>query len=105
MHSERRFEFSDETSQKFRAIEVAGDTVTVRFGKIGTAGAPRANPSPEAAAKDAAKSIAEKMKKGYIETGAAPSTAAPTPAVGRGRGSAPGDATGGPGHARYFQGP
>ena len=34
--SERTFEFKDGTSNKFWAISVAGDSHTVRFGKIGT---------------------------------------------------------------------
>lgn len=48
--------------------------MTVRFGRLGTEGSAKEKvlDSPAAAAKEAAKLIAEKTKKGYVETGAAP---------------------------------
>lgn len=80
--AERRFSFSDDKSKKFWAIEVIDSTVTVRFGREGTAGTKSEKElgSPAAAAKEAAKLIAEKTKKGYVEEGAAPA-ATPTKAA------------------------
>lgn len=94
--AERRFEFSDDSSKKFWAIEVADATVTVRFGRLGTEGSAKEKvlDSPAAAAKEAAKLIAEKTKKGYVETGAvpvakaakaAPAAKAATPTAGAGK--------------------
>lgn len=73
----RRFEFvgADEdrgtsSSAKFWEIAVAGSEVTVRFGRIGTDGQTKVKDlgSTESAAKEAEKLIAEKTRKGYIET-------------------------------------
>ncbi len=68
--SERTFEFKDGTSNKFWAISVAGDSHTVRFGKIGTAGQTKTKSfgTAEKAKADADKLIAEKTGKGYKET-------------------------------------
>lgn len=65
----RRFEFVGGSSQKFWEISVSGNSFTVRFGRIGTAGqAQTKNFSDEAKAKREAESlIAEKVKKGYAE--------------------------------------
>ena len=68
--SERTFEFKDGTSNKFWAISVAGDSHTVRFGKIGTTGQTKSKSfgTAEKAKADADKLIAEKTGKGYKET-------------------------------------
>jgi predicted DNA-binding WGR domain protein len=77
----RMFEFSEGTSNKFWNIELKGKTVTVTFGRIGSAGQtkPKDFPTEAAAQKEYDKLIAEKTKKGYQETtkgGAAPQAAA-----------------------------
>jgi len=68
----RRFEFVGGTSAKFWEIRLAGASVTVRFGRLGTDGQMHANtfPSAEAAERHAAKIIAEKTRKGYVERAA-----------------------------------
>jgi predicted DNA-binding WGR domain protein len=65
----RRFEFSEDGSNKFWEIRVEGASHTVRFGKIGTDGQTTTKELESAAAarKDADKLIAEKTKKGYEE--------------------------------------
>src|SRR5262245_60102522 len=77
----RTFEFTDDKSNKFWNIELKGKTVTVVFGKIGTAGQTKPKDfSDEASAKkEHDKLVNEKVKKGYIETtkGGAPAAAAP----------------------------
>lgn len=78
----RRFELVEEGSRKFWEVEVAGSTVTVRFGRLGTEGQTKAkeHPSSAAAQKDADKLVVEKVKKGYLEVGPAapPTVGAPT---------------------------
>jgi DNA ligase 1 len=66
----RRFELDDGSSRKFWEIDVAGETYTVTWGRIGTRGQAKRKTfsSPEAAAADADKRIADKTKKGYVET-------------------------------------
>jgi predicted DNA-binding WGR domain protein/cell wall assembly regulator SMI1 len=78
--AKRRFELVEGTSSKFWEISVEGDTVTVTFGKIGTAGSSKdkTHPSADDAAREAAKLVAEKTKKGYSEVGAGAAAAAPT---------------------------
>jgi DNA ligase-1 len=65
----RRFELSDGTSNKFWEVEVRGSAMTVSYGRIGTAGQSKTKtfPSPDAAAREAAKSMDEKTGKGYRE--------------------------------------
>lgn len=65
----RRFEFADGTSSKFWEVAVQGCEVTVRFGRIGTAGQTKTKTfaSEAAATQEAAKLIAEKTGKGYHE--------------------------------------
>lgn len=74
----RRFEATEDGASKFWEVSVDGNVMTVRFGKIGTDGQtkPKDLGSPDAAAREAAKLVAEKTKKGYVEVGAA----APAPA-------------------------
>ena len=79
MASKRRFEFVEGSSSKFWEVEVEGPRMTVCFGKVGTAGSPKDKTFASAAEseREAAKLIAEKTKKGYVEVGAtAPSKAA-----------------------------
>jgi predicted DNA-binding WGR domain protein len=67
----RRFELVEGASAKFWEIEVKKKTVTVRFGRLGTAGQTKdkEHPSAEAAARDAEKLVREKTGKGYTEVG------------------------------------
>jgi len=69
MPGSRRFEFEEDDSSKFWEVVVIDTTVTVRFGKIGSAGQkkPKKLASPEAAAKEAEKLVKEKTGKGYSE--------------------------------------
>ena len=66
----RYFEFVGGSSAKFWEICVSGNEVTVRFGRIGTAGQTQTKTLPDAAAaaRHAEKVIATKMAKGYSET-------------------------------------
>ena len=65
----RRFEFAEGNSNKFWEIAVQGVEVTVRYGRIGTSGQSSVKSFPDggAAAQQAAKLIAEKTAKGYVE--------------------------------------
>ena len=67
----RRFEYRDEKSSKFWEISVAGNSFTVRYGKIGADGQSQSKEFADAATaeKQAQKLIAEKMGKGYQEIG------------------------------------
>jgi predicted DNA-binding WGR domain protein len=66
----RVFIFQDFKSQKFWSIDMADTEFTVNYGKLGTAGQTQTKSyaSPEAAQKEANKLIAEKLKKGYVES-------------------------------------
>ena len=66
----RVFVFQDFKSQKFWSIEVVGTDVTVNYGKLGTDGQTQVKnyATTEEAEKAANKLIAEKTKKGYVET-------------------------------------
>lgn len=85
----RLFEYQDDKSAKFWEVTTAGATVTVRYGKIGTAGQSQTKELADAAAaaKHVAKLVAEKTGKGYVEAGGVPtalaldSTEVPAPAV------------------------
>ncbi|MCY2989038.1 MAG: WGR domain-containing protein [Planctomycetota bacterium] len=65
----RYFEFISGSSAKFWEIGVSGDTVTVRFGRIGTDGQTQVKPFPDVAAatRHAEKLITAKIGKGYAE--------------------------------------
>ena len=67
--SVRLFEFVGGSSQKFWEISLSGNSFTVRFGRIGTAGQSQAKTfADDAKAKhEATHLINEKLKKGYIE--------------------------------------
>lgn len=66
-----RYEFKDSASQKFWEVAVVGETLTVRFGKIGTDGQTKAKAFADAAAaeKEKAKLVKEKTGKGYVAAG------------------------------------
>ena len=66
----RVFVFQDFKSQKFWSIDVVGTDVTVNYGKLGTDGQTQVKnySTAEEAEKAANKLIAEKTKKGYVET-------------------------------------
>jgi predicted DNA-binding WGR domain protein/cell wall assembly regulator SMI1 len=76
----RRFEFKDESSSKFWEVTVSGNTLTVRFGRIGSAGQEKSKTfaTPALAQKEQDKLIAEKQSKGYREV-RAPSSAKDVP--------------------------
>ncbi|MGH7193000.1 MAG: DNA ligase [Candidatus Saccharimonadales bacterium] len=65
----RRFEYCEGNSAKFWEIVIQGAAVTVRFGRIGTAGQTQAKTlaDADAAERHAEKLIAEKTTKGYSE--------------------------------------
>jgi predicted DNA-binding WGR domain protein len=77
----RRLELTDGASSKFWEVSVAAAVLTVRFGRIGTAGQVQARTlaSPEQALAERDKLVREKLKKGYADAGA-PAAPAPTPA-------------------------
>lgn len=63
------FEFNDDKSSKFWAIEVLGDTLNLKWGKIGTAGQSKSKSylSEDKANEAKNKLIKEKLGKGYVE--------------------------------------
>ncbi len=67
----RRFEFVEGSSSKFWEVEVAGDALTVRYGRIGTAGQTQTKTFANAAKTQAEhdKLVREKTGKGYVEVG------------------------------------
>lgn len=69
----RRFEFVGGTSAKFYEVTVAGNQVSVTFGRIGTAGQTQNNgfPDSSAAQQHADKLTQQKLAKGYVELAAA----------------------------------
>jgi predicted DNA-binding WGR domain protein len=66
----RRFEFVSGSSAKFWEVAVNGCCVAISFGRIGTAGQQQSKEFPDAPAaqRHADKQIAEKLKKGYVES-------------------------------------
>ena len=77
----RRFELIEGTASKFWEVELAGSELTVRYGRIGTAGQSKTKAFDDAAAaqKEHDKLVKEKTGKGYAEMGVAEG-AAPAPA-------------------------
>ena len=65
----RRFEFGGGNSAKFWEITQSGASVTVRFGRLGSAGQEQIKsfPTADQAAQQAAKLISQKAAKGYVE--------------------------------------
>lgn len=75
-----RYEFSDGKSDKFWEVAVNGNTLSVRYGRIGTQGQSKDKDfsGSEDAEKEKAKLIKEKTGKGYVACGnASPAVAAP----------------------------
>lgn len=75
-----RYEYHDDKSSKFWEARVAGETLTVRFGRIGTSGQTKDKSFANAAAaqKEYDKLVKEKTGKGYVAAG---ESAAPAPAA------------------------
>lgn len=69
----RRFEFVGGTSAKFWEVQVSGKDVTVRYGRLGTAGQSQSKTfaTPAKAQQHADKQIESKLAKGYCECAAA----------------------------------
>lgn len=67
----RYFEFVEGTSSKFWEVRLDGETLTTRYGKVGTEGhmTEKELGSKPLAFKEYDKLIAEKVKKGYVEKG------------------------------------
>ncbi len=74
----RYFEFAEGTSSKFWEIKLDGESVTTRYGKIGTGGqtTEKELDSSSAAFKEYERLVAEKIKKGYVEKGGGGTAAA-----------------------------
>jgi predicted DNA-binding WGR domain protein len=68
--SVRYFEFIGGSSRKFWEVSISGSSFTVRFGRIGTAGQSQTKTFADdaKARREADGLIAEKLKKGYVET-------------------------------------
>ena len=83
-----RLEYTDGTSHKFWQVVSGGRTLTVTYGRIGTAGQSKTKTlaTPEAAAAEAAKLVASKQKAGYAAPGRSAATATTPP-----RASKPGE--------------
>ncbi|GHV01256.1 hypothetical protein FACS1894159_08760 [Bacteroidia bacterium] len=76
--------YSDNKSDKFWSISTDGNSFTVTFGRRGTAGQSQAKTFDDEASceREAAKLVAEKMRKGYFEQGAEEAAiSAPAPAA------------------------
>ena len=75
----RRFELSEGSSNKFWEIDLEGTGFTVRWGRLGTDGQTQQKSFPTAAKAQSEhdKLVAEKVKKGYTETGGAASAVTP----------------------------
>jgi len=67
----RRFEFIGGSSCKYWEVTVCGPTVTVRFGRLGTAGQVQTKTCADATRADqhAASLVRQKLAKGYYEIG------------------------------------
>ena len=67
--SARRYEYVDGGSSKFWETELRGSELITRFGRLGTDGQEKIKALPDAAtaAKEQAKLIKEKLRKGYQE--------------------------------------
>jgi predicted DNA-binding WGR domain protein len=78
----REFRFSEGTSNKFWRIHVDGTTHTIVFGRVGSAGQTQTKEygTGDEAARAAEKLVAEKLRKGYVETGDVPDSGTPRPA-------------------------
>jgi predicted DNA-binding WGR domain protein len=79
----RRFECVEGSSSKFWEVERIGATLRIRFGRIGSAGSSQEKvfESDDKAQRELGKLAANKLKKGYVETGASGNVGAPAPAA------------------------
>jgi uncharacterized protein (TIGR02996 family) len=77
----RTFVYTDAASNKFWNIELAGNKVTVTYGRVGTTGQTQTKSfaTPALARTEHDKLVAEKLKKGYVETTPAPAGAPVSP--------------------------
>jgi uncharacterized protein (TIGR02996 family) len=75
----RTFVFTDATSNKFWHIDLSGTSFRVHFGRVGTDGQTQTKTFASAAVarREHDKLVAQKLKKGYVETTAPPAGAAP----------------------------
>ena len=75
----RTLVFDDGSSRKFWNVVTEGKTLTVTFGRLGTAGQTQAKKlsSDAACAKEAESLVVSKLKKGYVDAKGAASKAAP----------------------------
>ena len=66
----RCFEYTEGTSSKFWEIWVEGSSFITRYGRIGSSGQETVKDvgTPEKAKQQCDRLIAEKLKKGYVET-------------------------------------
>src|SRR4051812_39166023 len=79
----RTFEYRDDRSDKFWNIELHGSNYTVTFGRRGGRGQTQTKDfaSPARARQEHDKLVAEKLRKGYVETtSGAPEASVPAPA-------------------------
>jgi predicted DNA-binding WGR domain protein len=78
----RYFTFSDDKSNKFWQLTTLDTTLTVTFGRVGTAGQSltKTFDTPDRCEQEAAKLVREKTGKGYVETANGVAVAAPAPA-------------------------
>lgn len=69
-----RYEFVEGNSSKFWEVELQGNTLNLKWGRIGTDGQAQQKTfaSPDKARAEHDKLVAEKLKKGYHEAGGAP---------------------------------
>jgi uncharacterized protein (TIGR02996 family) len=76
----RTFVYTDATSNKFWHIELSGKKFTVHFGRVGTNGQKQTKSFTSAAVaqREHDKLVAQKLKKGYVETTPAPAQAPPS---------------------------
>lgn len=85
--SKRRFEFAKGSSSKFWEVDQRGATVVTNYGRLGGKGSSttKTEASSAAAKALAAKLIAEKTKKGYVESIARPTQATATNTKSKGK--------------------
>jgi predicted DNA-binding WGR domain protein len=84
--SRREFHFEEGSSRKFWAVTIAGTSLNIQFGKIGTSGQTQVKqfPTEDEARRAADKLVAEKTRKGYVEVAGQPSEPSePSPAPAR----------------------
>ena len=92
----RRFELVEGSSSKFWEIALDGSAVTVRFGRIGTAGQSKTKTfaSDGEARREHDKLVKEKTGKGYAEVAVADGAILPAVPMGTGTGTATGSGSG-----------